>query len=177
MRRLVGRFIVGLLACLTLSTVAAHEGHDHGAAPQPVAGSVAPRFEARSDLFELVGVLQGDEVLLYLDRAANNAPLLTGEIEIESGRLRGKAQADAGGVFRLRAGELSQPGKHALTLTVSADGEVDLLTATLEHGMMASQTAATWRTSPVALSAGAALLVLVLALAVGWQLRKQRNRA
>lgn len=174
MRRLAGRFIVGLLACLTLSTVAAHEGHDHGAAPQPVAGSVAPRFEARSDLFELVGVLQGDEVLLYLDRAANNAPLPAGEIEIESGSLRGKARADAGGVFRLPAGALSQPGKHALTLTVSADGEVDLLTATLEHGMTASQAAPPQRTSPAAMTAGAALLAL--AIAVGWRLRKKRNR-
>jgi predicted secreted Zn-dependent protease len=50
---------------------------------------------------------------------------------------------------------LSQPGKHALTMTVSADGEVDLLTATLEHGMTASQAAAPRQTSPVAMAAGA----------------------
>ncbi len=162
MRQFAKHIRVGLLACLLFGNAVAHEGHDHGADPQPVAGSVAPRFEARSDLFELVGVLQGDEVLLYLDRAADNAPLREGEIDIESAGLHGKATVDAGGVFRLKAGGLAQPGKHALTLTVTAGEEVDLLTATFEHGMTAGPSAPTRQNNTLALGVGAVVLLLAL---------------
>lgn len=160
-----------LLACLLVGSALAHEGHDHGADPQPAAGTVAPRFEARSDLFELVGVLQGDELLLYLDRAADNAPVREGEIEIESASVQGKATADAGGVFRLKAGGLAQPGKHALTLTVTAGEDVDLLTATFEHGATESPVVAVRQGGATTAIAGGLVLLLVLA----WFIRTRKS--
>lgn len=163
--------LLGLFLMLASGHATAHEGHDHGDDPQPVVGTVAPRFEARSDLFEVVGVLQGDDIVLYLDNATNNAALLEGEIEIESTGLQGKAQADAHGVFRFKAEGLAKPGNHALTLTITANDEVDLLSATFEHGMQAavastehhehSHSHAIWW-------AGAALLIAVV---LGWLFR------
>jgi F0F1-type ATP synthase assembly protein I len=167
---LVG-LLLGLFLMLASGHATAHEGHDHGDDPQPVVGTVAPRFEARSDLFEVVGVLQGDDIVLYLDNATNNAPLLEGEIEIESAGLQGKAQADAHGVFRFKAGGLAKPGNHALTLTITANDEVDLLSANFEHSMQAADASTEHHDhshSHAIWWAGAALLIAVV---LGWLLR------
>ena len=65
-----------LFALLLLGRPAlAHEGHDHGAAPEAVAAAL-PRAEAHSDLFEIVAILQpGGALTLTLDRYADNSPL------------------------------------------------------------------------------------------------------
>lgn len=168
---------VGLLACLLLGGAFAHEGHDHGAEMQALTGTFAPRFEARSDLFEVVGVLQGSELVIYLDRASDNEPLRKGEIEIDAGNEQTKASADASGVFRLKAGKLAQPGKHSLTLTITAGDDGDLLTATFEHGT-AAHPAATLPPSGInatSLIALLGLLALVLLLVLTWHLRKRKS--
>lgn len=55
-----------LLALLLFGRPAlAHEGHDHGAAPEPVATAL-PRAEAHSDLFEIVAILQPGGALTVL---------------------------------------------------------------------------------------------------------------
>lgn len=109
-----------------------HAHEDNKETPHPVAvTAVAPRFEARSDLFELVGVLQGEELVLYLDQAANNQPIVSATIEIESGAFKGQA-VPTNAEYRLAAGDLAQPGKHALTITVQTDSDIDLLAAQFE---------------------------------------------
>jgi cobalt-zinc-cadmium efflux system membrane fusion protein len=148
----------------------AHDGHDHGDTPAPVAVSIAPRFEARSELFELVGVLRGAELVLYLDRAADNAPVPQATIEIESGAFKGQAQAASDGTFRLAADALAQPGQHALTITVESGTEVDLLNARFGHAPQAV-TASAPTIVPVA-GYGAAALLLGLALA--WSFFKRK---
>lgn len=63
----------------------AGDGHDHGeAAPAPAAAAL-PRFAAVSDDFELVGVLNGQRLTLYLDHAADNRPVTDGELTLELG--------------------------------------------------------------------------------------------
>lgn len=110
----------------------AHEGHDHGDEAKPVVtSSVAPRFETHSDLFELVGIVNGKELWLYLDKAESNEPIEQATIEIESGSFKGKAVASQG-VFKLAAPVLAEPGSHALTITIEAGEDSDLLTASFE---------------------------------------------
>ncbi len=58
-------------------------GHDHGDAAPAATGSALPRFAAVSETFELVGVLDGKQVTLYLDRFADNAPVRGAKIELE----------------------------------------------------------------------------------------------
>ena len=61
----------------------AGDGHDHGeAAPAPAAAAL-PRFAAVSDDFELVGVLNGQRLTLYLDHAADNRPVTDGELTLD----------------------------------------------------------------------------------------------
>lgn len=152
---------------LTLSmALPAHEGHDHAAAASPADVRLAPRFELRSDDFELVGVLAGKELIVYLDRAADNAPIAGAQIEIEGQGIKGLASEMAEGVYRLSAPSLAQAGKHPLTITVQAGEIVDLLAATLEIGAVAAAPPAAgdpggsgWRYVVALLLAGGLILV------------------
>lgn len=168
------KLLIALSLFLGLAAAQAHEGHDHGAPPTPVAGSVAPRFEARADVFELVGVLVGADLILYLDRAVSNAPVDGAEIELESGAYKAKAQRIDVGTYRVQAGPLATAGKHALTLSAQAGDDADLLTATFDHALPAGAIAATeagvgW---PWRWPAGAALL---LAAAGALMIRRRRK--
>lgn len=116
----------------------AHEGHDHQVAAKPADVRLAPRFELRSDELELVGVLAGQDLIIYLDRAADNAPIPGAQIEIEGQGIKGLATERAEGVYQLSVPSLTPAGKHPLTITVQAGEIVDLLAADLEIGAVAA---------------------------------------
>ena len=181
-------FLLVLSMLLAFSAARAHEGHDHGGhgdekKAAPAAETVAPRFEARTDVFELVGVLAGDTLFVYLDRFDSNAPVDKAEIEIESGAFKAKAEALAGstGTYRFKAGPLAQAGKHALTFSITAGEESDLLTATFEHvaAKAAAKSAAKAgdhdHVEPWQWAAGSAVLA-VLAGAVTMLTRRRRKK-
>jgi hypothetical protein len=101
-----------------------------------VALSSTPRMEASSDLFELVAHLGGGELAMLIDRFESNEPVLNARVEIESGSIKAKARfhADMGeyavddpAMLKL----LSQPGEHAVVITVLAGDDSDLLEAVL----------------------------------------------
>ena len=58
----------------------AGEGHDHGEAPTAATGTAAPRLTSHSDLFELVGMVEGNEMKIYLDRFTTNEPVTDAKI-------------------------------------------------------------------------------------------------
>lgn len=118
--------------------VVAHEGHDHEAVAKPADVRLAPRFEIRSEDLEIVGVLAGQDMFIYVDRAADNAPVPGAQIEIEGPGIKGVATEMADGVYQLAAPSLTQAGKYPLTLTVQAGEIVDLLAASLEIGEVAA---------------------------------------
>lgn len=136
------RLALQAACCLLLGGAAtplfAHEGHDHDEAAQPASRSILPRFAAVADDFELVGVLAGTDLLLYLDDPRSNAPIDGASIELEAlvagakAPLLQQAERVGLGTYRLPAGPLAGVGRHALTLTVSAGEASDLLLAELE---------------------------------------------
>ncbi len=130
-------FIAAILLALSMPLLA-HEGHDHGAPAKPADVNLAPRFELRSEDLELVGVLAGKDLIIYLDRAADNAPIPGAQIEIEGQGIKGVATEMAGGIYQLSAPSLMQAGKYPLTITVQAGEIVDLLSANLEVGEAAA---------------------------------------
>jgi len=168
------KLLIVLSLFLSVAAAQAHEGHDHGAPPAPAAGSVAPRFEARTDVFELVGVLAGADLILYLDRADSNAPVDGAEIEFESGAFKAKAQRIDVGTYRVQAGPLATAGKHALTLSAQAGDDADLLTATFDNALPAGAVtmADDSKGWPWRWLAGAALL---LAAAGALMIRRRRK--
>lgn len=111
---------------------------EHLDAPAASGGVVnaAPRFEAQSDMFEVVGRLQGGEFSMLINRFATNEPVLDAKVEIESGAVKAQAKfhADLGDyavddAAMLKA--LSLPGDHPLVITVVAGADADLLDGTL----------------------------------------------
>lgn len=133
--RLVRRFRLlsgALFTGLALAGAAfAHEGHDHGAPPPVSTGSLAPRAEAASSDFELVAVLRGDELRIYLDRFADNAPVEGARIEVDTPAGTETAKAVEPGTYAIPAGAVAAPGAHDLAFTVTAGDAVDLLATTL----------------------------------------------
>lgn len=128
-----------LLSCCLAAPVLAHEGESHEAPVAPVVtSSAAPRFEAASEDFELVGVLDGHSLTLYLDRRADNAPVADAAIEVESGAFKGSATQVSPATYRLPAAAITAPGRHPLTITVQTREAVDLLAAILEIGAPAA---------------------------------------
>ncbi len=126
--------IATLLTAATLGSppaARAGAGHDHGdAAPVP-SGPALPRFAAVSEAFELVGVVRGKQVTLYLDRAADNAPVTDARIELEIGgaKLKAEKHDDA---YEVTLPAEPRPGVLAITATVAAGKDVDLLAGELD---------------------------------------------
>jgi len=105
----------------------AGEGHDHGEAAPTATGPALPRFAAVSDLFELVGVLNGRQITLYLDRVADNSPVTEAQIELEIGGKKFKAAKQGTDEFEVVLAEAPKPGVLPITATVSAGSDADLL--------------------------------------------------
>lgn len=130
-RRPLWRGLLLAWALLLSLPALAHEGHDHGDAGPVAGGTRSPRFEARSDLFELVGILDKGTLRLFLDRYASNDPVVDAVIDIEVGTVRAKAAPQADGTYLFDGDILGRPGSLAFAVTVTAGADVDLLAANL----------------------------------------------
>lgn len=134
------RAAVALALAACAATAAAHGDEPHGDEPHAVAstgGGGAPRIEAATDTFELVGRLEDGAFTLHVNRFASSEPVLQAQVELESGDHKATA------VFRPGEGSyvvsepkllqaLGQPGSHPVVVTVTAGNEADLLEATLD---------------------------------------------
>lgn len=146
-------------------------GHDHGSASPAAAGTALPRFTAVSETFEMVGVLDGKQITLYLDRFADNTPVPKAEIELEIGGAKFKAQAAKGretaAEYEVVLAEAPKPGVLPITATVTAGSEVDLLAGELDiheaaHAHEAAHTHSWKEYAGWAAGATAALALLVV---------------
>lgn len=155
-----------LLGTLGLPLAAlAGDGHDHGDAPAAQAGPALPRFAATSDLFELVGVLDGKRLALYLDHAADNRPVKDAQLDLEFGGTKLAVQPHGEGEFEATLASEPGEGVVAVTATVVAGDASDLLAGSLDiHAKAHAERAATatpWK----AYGAWGAALAALLALA------------
>ncbi|MBK6321315.1 hypothetical protein [Candidatus Aalborgicola defluviihabitans] len=167
----VFRTICLSLALSTLSWGAwAHGGEDHGDAAEPVASvGMAPRASAQTEDFELVAHMQGNTLIVTLDRFATNAPVSDAQIEVESGSaLKAIAKPIAPGIYTLQAPLFIAPGSYPLTFSVEAGNTSDLLAATLDIAAPAHDAVhvrnsgkwVAWAVSAVVLIFGLALVLL-----------------
>ena len=169
--RLTGRALA-VAVFATGSAALAGPGHDHGDAPAAGHGTAAPRFAATSDLFELVGILDGRKLALYLDRTEDNSPVKGASLELEVAGSKVVVTEGAEGEFQGELPALPGPGVLPVTAMVVAGGESDLLAGELEvHGpevASAERIPSAWpRYAPWAagVAAGAALLAAAVAFA------------
>lgn len=99
--------------------------------------SLLPRFEAFSDVFELVGELQADALVLQLHDYQSNRAVAEAKIELEMANLSSTAHfvADKNHYLLkdpLLLAALQQHGKHEIVLTIISADNADLLTASLD---------------------------------------------
>ncbi|MDP1691801.1 MAG: hypothetical protein Q8L49_07615 [Burkholderiaceae bacterium] len=103
------------------------EGHAHGNEPAAASGRTQPRFAATSELFELVGVVNGTQLTLYLDRSDDNSPVKGAKLELELGGARIDVKPGADGEFAATLAQPLKPGVTPVTATVTAGTDSDLL--------------------------------------------------
>lgn len=163
-----------LVATSSTSPAWAGEGHDHGEAPATQAGATLPRFVAESDLFELVGVLDGRHLSLWLDRAADNSPVRNAKLELELGGVKVPVTAHGEGEFEATLAQPLAPGEIAVAATVMAGEETDLLAGDLdihaETEMAEDDHARGWREVVLWVAVAGATLA-----GLAWLIRRLRN--
>jgi hypothetical protein len=143
----------------------AGEGHSHGDAAPAAVGEALSRFTAESESFELVGVLKGKQITLYLDRYADNTPVRGAQIELEIGGAKFKAEKQGEDEYEVVLPEAPKAGVLPLTATVTAGKEADLLAGELDiheetHGEDTADTHS-WTEYAGWMAAGIAALALL----------------
>ena len=145
-----------------------------GGASQAAVGT-QPRLETKSESFELVARLMGNELSILVDRFETNEPVLRAQVDVESRgqKARAKFHEDHGDYSVDDAAFLkavATPGEHPLVFTVVAGNESDLL-----EGMLTVAAAAapyddhlSWK-AWVGIGAG-----VIVALALAFLLRRRR---
>lgn len=171
-----------LLALLAIASPLswAGEGHDHGAATAAAGGTAKPRFTATSEAFELVGVVDGKNITLYLDHAADNSPVKDAKLNLELGGTQIAVQAHGEGEFAATLAAPLKPGEFSVTATVVAGAVTDLLAGELDihadtqfDSHVNAAYGATWKTYS-AWAVGGLLVVALLAFAMR-RMGAQRN--
>lgn len=160
--------VLAMAALLAAPSARADAGHDHGPAAPNAAGLGLPRFAATSDLFELVGVVNGTQLTLYLDRSDDNSPVKGAKLDLELGGAKIDAKPGADGEYAATLAQPLEPGVTPVTATVTAGTESDLLAGEITVAEPAPAEAAPapgWRRYAGWTAAGLALLGLLGALA------------
>ncbi|EJE52629.1 hypothetical protein PMI14_02727 [Acidovorax sp. CF316] len=164
---------LGLALVLGFMPLWAHAHGDDGAAPAAAAGTSLPRFAATSDLFELVGVLDGKQLALYLDHAGDNSPVKEAQLELDIAGTRVPVTRVADGEFQAALAAPLAEGMSPVTATVVAGAETDLLAGEIDvHADAHAAAEPTGRRK--AWVAGVVAAVLA-ALAAVWGLRRGRT--
>jgi hypothetical protein len=169
---------IALMLGLAAPYAAADDGHDHGDETPASAGPALPRFAAATELFELVGVLEGRRLSLYLDHAPDNRPVKDARLELEFNGAPLAVAPRGEGQFEAMLAAAPEEGVVAVTATVMAGNEADLLAGELdihhdEHVEAGAATDTKWPAYAVG-AAGAAGGLGVAALVLS-RVRRQRH--
>lgn len=170
---------IACMAALSLfaaQTAMADAGHDHDAAPAADTGMVLPRFTAVSDQFELVGVVDGTTLTLYLDHAADNRPVDGATLELELNGAAVPVTSTGPGTFTATLAAAPAAGETPVAATVVAGQASDLLAGTLDiHADDHADTSSTPLTTAVLAALGTGLALLAAALV--WKRMTARKSA
>lgn len=165
---------LALLAGAVAMPALAGPGHDHGdgAAPTTVAAPALPRFETSSDRFEIVGRVDGDDLRLWIDDWATNAPATAARVELTIGARKVAATANPDGTYGASLPEHDVPGTYPVTIRITGAGAPAMLGASLV--ISAEQAEAHADEMPLGLILGGGALLLVAAGGGLWLVRRRR---
>jgi hypothetical protein len=137
-----------LLAAL-IATSSLSAAHDDSGELTAGATRPWPRVTAKSHLYELVGVLKGDRLTIYIDQFANNEPVVDAVLSIKLGEdepLNVESQPD--GTYVVSSERFSGTGVLNIAISITAQTGADLLMGSLQlprgSTPSAADTAAPW---------------------------------
>lgn len=168
-RSLVKNIALPLMLAILPVIATAGSGHDHGEAAPTTGVSSLLRFSAVSDMFELVGVVDGKKVTLFLDRAQTNEAIKQAKIDLELDGTKLKLTPAADGEFVAELAAPLKEGVISVTATVTVGEETDLLAGELDlhlddHAAEAAHSKLSRWHIAGAISGGLALIALLIAL-------------
>ena len=125
-------FMVMITAAIFLfasSPAYAHGDEDHGAAAAASAPTGAnPRVEARTATLELVAAVDADDMTIWIDGWADNAPITGANVNVTIDGQSTTAKA-AGGVYTVSNPKLETAGAHQVAFLITRAGSVESLSA------------------------------------------------
>lgn len=123
------------LAVASSAFAIAHEGHNHDQSKGIGADdSASPRVVAVSETYQLVGIVEGEVLVIYLDRAADNEPVTNAELEVALNGQSFKAEPLENGTYEVTAPVLKRSGEIEVLVTVGGSATPDLLVGALNLG-------------------------------------------
>lgn len=138
------KFILTLVAVFAALSIPFHThadaGHSHGDEIPTSVGGVFPRFAMGSELFEVVGILKGKAIEIYLDHYQTNEPLENAALELELNGNKTPVQLHASGAFHAVLPqvliEAHSESPISVAMKVFAGDQVQVLAGelTLPHG-------------------------------------------
>jgi hypothetical protein len=137
LRRILTALGVFRFACLLLvasvawvtwtATAYAHEGHEHAPPPSGATISDSPRLTLESEAYELVAVLKGDRLTIYLDRFEDNTSVTDAKITVMIEGDSVMAEPAPDGTYVLTSNLFSGRDTVELVFDLRAPGGDDLL--------------------------------------------------
>lgn len=128
MQRLLTSFIFLLFS---ISPTFAGPGHDHGESTPTASSKVfVPKVTIESDLVELVAVVEGKQLRIYLDAWSDNNPL-DASLNLEINGTPVEAKRLEVGLFEVPLDQFLEQRQLSLVATVTLKDEVDLLAGDL----------------------------------------------
>lgn len=167
--------ILPVLTLAMTSSAWAGEGHDHGDTPVTTASATLPRFTTASERFELVGVLDGKHLTLWLDHTTDNSPAKEATLKLEIGGIHLPLETHGEGVFEATLANPMKPGKFPVIATVLDGKESTFMATGLDIHAEAEATEAVHTHGWQELALWAALVGTVL-MGLVWLIRRNRLR-
>jgi len=124
--------VLPLLIVLHAAGVRAGPGHDHGPEPAAASAPASPRVAATSEHFQFVGIVEGEVLVIYLDRFADNSPVVTAKLTVTVGDKELNAELQKQGTYEVASPVLRQPGVHEVLVNVVDDQLTDLLVGSVK---------------------------------------------
>ncbi len=169
-----------LMIAILPAIATAGPGHDHGEAAPTTGVSSLPRFSVVSDMFELVGVVDGKKVTLFLDRAQTNEAIRQAKIDLVLGGTKLQVNPNADGEF---VGELAAPlkaGVISVIASLTVGQESDLLAGELDlhpNNHAVDTALSKFSRRHIAAAIAVSLVLITLLIALFQRARRNKNQS
>jgi hypothetical protein len=145
-----------------VAVASAHEGHNHDKEIKPQSNvAAAPTLTAVSENYELVAIVQGRQMTVYLDRFESNAPVIDADLDFDFSGTGAKATRNADGTYSVALPKnVDLKNTMPVTITILAAAGPDLLSGDLVIPKL--ETHSSWSALWVVAIVAACLIALVL---------------